>query len=58
MSKTLKINAPKIAIDADVHIGRTENKSLSLGVVLTGRFSGVTEAQAREIMEAAHKVRR
>ncbi len=56
MAKTLKIAPSKLAIKADVSVGRTESKSLALAVVLTGHFAGVTEQQAKQVMEAAHSV--
>lgn len=37
-------------------MGRTAEAKLGLGVVLTGTFSGISEAQGKQIMEAAHNV--
>ena len=51
MAKNLKIPATKIAIHAAASVGRTDAKTLSLGVVLTGHFSGITEAQGLQIMQ-------
>ena len=55
MAKNLKIPATKISIQCDASVGRTDAKGLALGVVLTGHFSGVTQAQADQIMNAAHQ---
>ncbi len=55
MAKNLKLPATNIAIHCAASVGRTDSKSLALGVVLTGHFNGVTEAQALQIMQAAHQ---
>jgi lipoyl-dependent peroxiredoxin len=52
MQKQLK----DASITAKVTIGKTQSGGLGLAVELHGKLSGVSQAEADELMQAAHKV--
>ncbi len=55
-ARTKKLALTDARIRADVSIGRTDDGGFGLKVALYGQIEGLSEAEARALMEAAHEV--